>query len=137
MGPGRGSGTHLLHILLPTQKEILLPSAPGGTHGLQTAWQDPQTSQRGTGLAVKGPRRVGGPGAWSWVVRVVVSGNALSCLQPLGHQEEQTRVVRQFHFHGWPEIGIPAEGKGMIDLIAAVQKQQQQTGNHPITVHCR
>ncbi|KAI4530395.1 hypothetical protein MG293_019284 [Ovis ammon polii] len=47
------------------------------------------------------------------------------------------RVVRQFHFHGWPEIGIPAEGKGMIDLIAAVQKQQQQTGNHPITVHCR
>lgn len=47
------------------------------------------------------------------------------------------RAVRQFHFHGWPEIGIPAEGKGMIDLIAAVQKQQQQSGNHPITVHCR
>lgn len=46
-------------------------------------------------------------------------------------------MVRQFHFHGWPEIGIPAEGKGMIELIAAVQKQQQQTGNHPITVHCR
>lgn len=45
-------------------------------------------------------------------------------------------MVRQFHFHGWPEVGIPAEGKGMIDLIAAVQKQQQQTGNHPITVHC-
>lgn len=57
--------------------------------------------------------------------------------QPLARQEEQIRVVRQFHFHGWPEIGIPAEGKGMIDLIAAVQKQQQQTGNHPITVHCR
>lgn len=56
--------------------------------------------------------------------------------QPLARQEEQTRLVRQFHFHGWPEIGIPAEGKGMIDLIAAVQKQQQQTGNHPITVHC-
>lgn len=56
--------------------------------------------------------------------------------QPLTRQEEQVRMVRQFHFHGWPEIGIPAEGKGMIDLIAAVQKQQQQTGNHPITVHC-
>ncbi|XP_037760686.1 receptor-type tyrosine-protein phosphatase epsilon isoform X8 [Chelonia mydas] len=52
------------------------------------------------------------------------------------NQEKQSRLVRQFHFHGWPEIGIPAEGKGMIDLIAAVQKQQQQTGNHPITVHC-
>ncbi|XP_068113436.1 receptor-type tyrosine-protein phosphatase epsilon isoform X2 [Hyperolius riggenbachi] len=51
-------------------------------------------------------------------------------------QEKHTRLVRQFHFHGWPEIGIPAEGKGMIDLIGAVQKQQQQTGNHPIIVHC-
>ena len=26
---------------------------------------------------------------------------------------------------------------GMISIIAAVQKQQQQSGNHPITVHCR
>lgn len=25
----------------------------------------------------------------------------------------------------------------MISIIAAVQKQQQQSGNHPITVHCR
>ncbi|XP_075468358.1 receptor-type tyrosine-protein phosphatase epsilon isoform X3 [Ascaphus truei] len=52
------------------------------------------------------------------------------------NQEKQAHLVRQFHFHGWPEIGIPAEGKGMIDLIGAVQKQQQQTGNHPIIVHC-
>ncbi|XP_066548895.1 receptor-type tyrosine-protein phosphatase epsilon isoform X3 [Amia ocellicauda] len=50
--------------------------------------------------------------------------------------DKQTRLVRHFHFHGWPEIGIPAEGKGMIDIIAAVQKQQQQSGNHPIIVHC-
>lgn len=52
-------------------------------------------------------------------------------------KEKQTRMIRHFHFHGWPEIGIPAEGKGMIDIIAAVQKQQQQSGNHPIVVHCR
>ncbi|CAL8282696.1 unnamed protein product [Merluccius merluccius] len=50
--------------------------------------------------------------------------------------EKQTRAIRHFHFHGWPEIGIPAEGKGMIDIIAAVQRQQQQSGNHPIVVHC-
>ncbi|XP_062858967.1 receptor-type tyrosine-protein phosphatase epsilon isoform X2 [Trichomycterus rosablanca] len=50
--------------------------------------------------------------------------------------EKETRLVRHFHFHGWPEIGIPADGKGMIDIIAAVQKQQQQSGNHPIVVHC-
>ncbi|KAI5610761.1 protein tyrosine phosphatase, receptor type, E, b isoform X1 [Silurus asotus] len=45
-------------------------------------------------------------------------------------------MAQHFHFHGWPEIGIPSDGKGMIDLIAAVQKQQQQSGNHPIVVHC-
>ncbi|GCC30008.1 hypothetical protein chiPu_0008452 [Chiloscyllium punctatum] len=50
--------------------------------------------------------------------------------------ENKVRQIRQFHFHGWPEVGIPADGKGMINLIAAVQKQQQQSGNHPITVHC-
>eukprot|EP00066_Takifugu_rubripes_P024682 XP_011613948.1 PREDICTED: receptor-type tyrosine-protein phosphatase epsilon-like isoform X3 [Takifugu rubripes] len=50
--------------------------------------------------------------------------------------EKQTRVIRHFHFHGWPEVGIPSEGKGMIDIIASVQRQQQQSGNHPIVVHC-
>uniref|UniRef100_A0A8D2QDX8 Receptor-type tyrosine-protein phosphatase n=1 Tax=Zonotrichia albicollis TaxID=44394 RepID=A0A8D2QDX8_ZONAL len=51
-------------------------------------------------------------------------------------QENKSRQIRQFHFHGWPEVGIPGDGKGMINIIAAVQKQQQQSGNHPITVHC-
>ncbi|KAM9814189.1 receptor-type tyrosine-protein phosphatase alpha [Neosynchiropus ocellatus] len=51
-------------------------------------------------------------------------------------RENKARAVRQFHFHGWPEVGIPTDGKGMINIIAAVQKQQQQSGNHPITVHC-
>ncbi|XP_067374146.1 receptor-type tyrosine-protein phosphatase epsilon-like isoform X1 [Channa argus] len=50
--------------------------------------------------------------------------------------EKQSQHVRHFHFHGWPEIGIPADGRGMIDIIAAVQRQQQQSGNHPIIVHC-
>uniref|UniRef100_A0A8C4Z9Z8 Receptor-type tyrosine-protein phosphatase alpha n=1 Tax=Gadus morhua TaxID=8049 RepID=A0A8C4Z9Z8_GADMO len=52
------------------------------------------------------------------------------------NRENKARAVRQFHFHGWPEVGIPADGKGMINIIAAVTKQQQQSGNHPITVHC-
>uniref|UniRef100_A0A8D0ALM5 Receptor-type tyrosine-protein phosphatase epsilon n=1 Tax=Sander lucioperca TaxID=283035 RepID=A0A8D0ALM5_SANLU len=50
--------------------------------------------------------------------------------------EKQSQHIRHFHFHGWPEIGIPAEGRGMIDIIAAVQRQQQQSGNRPIIVHC-
>ncbi|KAL7981723.1 hypothetical protein Chor_001538 [Crotalus horridus] len=50
-------------------------------------------------------------------------------------EECESYTVRDlmFHFHGWPEVGIPSDGKGMINIIAAVQKQQQQSGNHPIT----
>ncbi|XP_061693781.1 receptor-type tyrosine-protein phosphatase epsilon-like [Syngnathoides biaculeatus] len=50
--------------------------------------------------------------------------------------ENRSQHVRHFHFHGWPEIGIPAEGRGMIDIVASVQRQQQQSGNRPIVVHC-
>ncbi|XP_049591914.1 receptor-type tyrosine-protein phosphatase epsilon isoform X2 [Syngnathus scovelli] len=50
--------------------------------------------------------------------------------------ENRSQHVRHFHFHGWPEIGIPTEGRGMIDIIASVQRQQQQSGNRPIVVHC-
>ncbi|XP_066299471.1 receptor-type tyrosine-protein phosphatase alpha-like [Branchiostoma lanceolatum] len=51
-------------------------------------------------------------------------------------QGGSTRTVQQFHFHGWPEVGIPDNAAGMIDLIGQVQKQQQHSGNGPITVHC-
>lgn len=63
-----------------------------------------------------------------------VAPTSLISLPP---KENKSRQIRQFHFHGWPEVGIPSDGKGMISIIAAVQKQQQQSGNHPITVHCR
>lgn len=68
---------------------------------------------------------------------LLVSHLHLSLCLSAPFQENKARAVRQFHFHGWPEVGIPTDGKGMINLIAAVQKQQQQSGNHPITVHCR
>ncbi|TMS19285.1 Receptor-type tyrosine-protein phosphatase alpha [Larimichthys crocea] len=69
---------------------------------------------------------------WEWRSCSIVM---LTELEERG-QENKARAVRQFHFHGWPEVGIPTDGKGMINIIAAVQKQQQQSGNHPITVHC-
>uniref|UniRef100_A0A672Z9J7 Receptor-type tyrosine-protein phosphatase alpha n=1 Tax=Sphaeramia orbicularis TaxID=375764 RepID=A0A672Z9J7_9TELE len=47
---------------------------------------------------------------------------------------KETQTSRFFFFS--PDVGIPTDGKGMINIIAAVQKQQQQSGNHPITVHC-
>uniref|UniRef100_S4RPI8 protein-tyrosine-phosphatase n=1 Tax=Petromyzon marinus TaxID=7757 RepID=S4RPI8_PETMA len=51
-------------------------------------------------------------------------------------KDNKSRQIRQFHFQGWPEVGIPDDGKGMISLIADVQRQQQQSGNQPIVIHC-
>lgn len=79
------------------------------------------------------------------LLRQLVTSHLAPHIHPMGVklsflflcQENKSRQIRQFHFHGWPEVGIPSDGKGMINIIAAVQKQQQQSGNHPITVHCR
>ncbi|CAH1242919.1 PTPRA [Branchiostoma lanceolatum] len=49
---------------------------------------------------------------------------------------EKNRPIHQFHFHGWPQYGVPDNAAGIIDLIGQVQKQQQLSGNGPITVHC-
>lgn len=44
--------------------------------------------------------------------------------------------VKQFHYHGWPEVGAPVSSYSMIELVEAVQKQQQISGNRPIVIHC-
>ncbi|XP_076811797.1 uncharacterized protein LOC143458809 [Clavelina lepadiformis] len=53
-----------------------------------------------------------------------------------GDQNDRKHLVRQFHYHGWPETGPPVSGFSMIELVEQVQKQQQTSGNHPITIHC-
>lgn len=45
-------------------------------------------------------------------------------------------MVRQYHYTGWPDVGSPDSGSGLIDLIGQVQKWQQKSGNTTITVHC-
>ncbi|XP_078658332.1 receptor-type tyrosine-protein phosphatase S-like [Branchiostoma floridae x Branchiostoma belcheri] len=51
-------------------------------------------------------------------------------------KSEKSRTIHQFHFHAWPQYGAPDNAAGIIDLIGQVQKQQQLSGNGPITVHC-
>ncbi|XP_066299110.1 receptor-type tyrosine-protein phosphatase epsilon-like [Branchiostoma lanceolatum] len=57
----------------------------------------------------------------------------------VGHTEKTGppfRVIRQFHFQDWLANGVPGNAGKMLDLIGKVEKQQQQSGNGPITVHC-
>uniref|UniRef100_A0AAY4DJW9 Tyrosine-protein phosphatase non-receptor type 20 n=1 Tax=Denticeps clupeoides TaxID=299321 RepID=A0AAY4DJW9_9TELE len=52
----------------------------------------------------------------------------------LTHSAE-SRLVRHFQFH-WPEMGPPLDGRGMIDMISAVQRHQEQIGHTSAIVHC-
>ena len=60
---------------------------------------------------------------------------ALVC--PVSSQESASRVVRQYHYIGWPHVGSPESGGGLVDLIGQVQRWQQTSGNTTIVVHCR
>nr|CAH8872596.1 unnamed protein product [Trichobilharzia regenti] len=50
----------------------------------------------------------------------------------------QSRTLRQFQLHGWPNDSIvPKSAEAIIDLIGQVHKTQTQFGQDgPITVHC-
>ncbi|XP_048580737.1 tyrosine-protein phosphatase Lar isoform X2 [Nematostella vectensis] len=52
-------------------------------------------------------------------------------------RSDTVRNIKQFHFLGWPETGVPKSGEGIIDLIGQVQRAyEQQEEEGPITVHC-
>ncbi len=53
-------------------------------------------------------------------------------------QDNRTRLVRHFQFHGWPEVGVPSSTT-LIEFIREVQKlcRSLATPHGPIVVHCR
>ncbi|XP_031573109.1 receptor-type tyrosine-protein phosphatase delta-like [Actinia tenebrosa] len=51
-------------------------------------------------------------------------------------EEKEVRIVRQYQYMDWPDIGLPESGVGVIDLIGQIEKWQQQSCNSMITVHC-
>ncbi|PFX20582.1 Receptor-type tyrosine-protein phosphatase delta [Stylophora pistillata] len=51
-------------------------------------------------------------------------------------KESASRVVRQYHYTGWPDVGSTESGTRLIDLIGQVQRWQQNSGNTTTTVHC-
>ena len=53
-------------------------------------------------------------------------------------QDNCTRLVRHFQFHGWPEVGVPPSTT-LIEFIREVQKlcRSLVTPHGPIVVHCR
>ena len=46
-------------------------------------------------------------------------------------------VITQYHYTKWPEHGRPQETTSLLILLGELMKQQNLTGNCPITVMCR
>ncbi|CAH8463873.1 unnamed protein product [Dicrocoelium dendriticum] len=53
-------------------------------------------------------------------------------------RDGQSRTLRQFQLHGWPQdVVVPRSAEAIIDLIGQVHKTMAQFGQEgPITVHC-
>ncbi|XP_065198561.1 receptor-type tyrosine-protein phosphatase alpha-like [Sycon ciliatum] len=51
-------------------------------------------------------------------------------------KESVSRTVRQFHYIGWPERGVPQSGKAMLEMIGQVEHHQLSSGNKTVVVHC-
>ena len=50
---------------------------------------------------------------------------------------QSTHTVRHFHFHCWPEVGVPSTGIPLVELIKEVTKMYSVLNcTDPITVHC-
>eukprot|EP00918_Siedleckia_nematoides_P051292 GHVU01112242.1.p1 GENE.GHVU01112242.1~~GHVU01112242.1.p1 ORF type:complete len:571 (+),score=52.83 GHVU01112242.1:3-1715(+) len=50
-------------------------------------------------------------------------------------QTSETRTVTQFHFLTWPDLGIPAQTKALLDFRRKVNKSYRGRSS-PIVVHC-
>lgn len=60
-----------------------------------------------------------------------------SCAHPVFQPQEVPRVVRQFHFHRWPDASpVPNTKASLLDLLENVDTWQKQFKNTAVTVHC-
>nr|XP_054764205.1 receptor-type tyrosine-protein phosphatase F-like [Lytechinus pictus] len=46
------------------------------------------------------------------------------------------RKIRQYHFRGWPEVGVPESGADLMHLVNQSHLHQKGAGPGPIVVHC-
>ncbi|XP_041475095.1 receptor-type tyrosine-protein phosphatase delta-like isoform X1 [Lytechinus variegatus] len=46
------------------------------------------------------------------------------------------RKIRQYHFRGWPEVGVPESGADLMHLVNQSHLHQKEAGPGPIVVHC-
>jgi len=58
------------------------------------------------------------------------------CCLPGQRGAHEIREIRQFHFTGWPDHGVPYHATGLLGFIRRV-KSKTMTNAGPMVVHCR
>ena len=53
-----------------------------------------------------------------------------------GSRSGGSTIVKQFHLTSWPDHGVPASSKPMLELCISLMNQAGSTETAPIVVHC-
>ncbi|XP_074644058.1 receptor-type tyrosine-protein phosphatase T-like [Tubulanus polymorphus] len=49
-------------------------------------------------------------------------------------QDQETKNVTHFHYHGWPDHGVPTPASSIVRFIKLVENNRE--GSRPVIVHC-
>lgn len=52
-------------------------------------------------------------------------------------QDDQSRIVRHFHFTTWPDFGVPEPPVTLVKFVRAFRERVLPDSSKPIVVHCR
>lgn len=51
-------------------------------------------------------------------------------------QDDQSRIVRHFHFTTWPDFGVPEPPVTLVKFVRAFRERVLPDSSKPIVVHC-
>lgn len=62
---------------------------------------------------------------YHYVVRILIATNG-----------RESRTMKQFHYQGWPDKGVPRFASPVLRMIKDINANQKKAGNVPLLVHC-
>lgn len=51
-------------------------------------------------------------------------------------RDDQSRVIRHFHFTTWPDFGVPEPPSTLVQFVRAFREKCHPSSSHPIIAHC-